>query len=294
MSGQETGRASTFRCLMDISRRRCQINALAPAPDMRRHENRSPAARGVFRTAARSNPAAPVARPRPRVQRRLRLAQGGELEGGAEGSGCPAGRRSATHLEAENAYTAAVLAGTEALRADASSPRCAGASRRTMPPCRSRTARSPISPAIARAASTRSICREPRGGGAEAILLDGDAEGAGPPFFDLGDAEHSPDHRAPGLERRPKGSEVLHHPRPRPRRPGATCRTRCPDRRASVVWAGDSAALLLRRARREPPPGPGAGATASAPGGGRRDRLRGGRPGLLRRPRRDPVGRLRR
>lgn len=39
------------------------------------------------------------------------------------------------------------------------------------------------------------LCRQPRDGGSESILLDGDAEAAGTAYFQLGGAAHSPDHR---------------------------------------------------------------------------------------------------
>ncbi len=39
------------------------------------------------------------------------------------------------------------------------------------------------------------VCRRPSGGGDDEILFDGDAEAAEQPYFRLGDAEHSPDHR---------------------------------------------------------------------------------------------------
>ena len=39
------------------------------------------------------------------------------------------------------------------------------------------------------------LCRRPRDGGDEQILLDGDAEAAGSEYFQLGGAAHSPDHR---------------------------------------------------------------------------------------------------
>ena len=38
------------------------------------------------------------------------------------------------------------------------------------------------------------VCREPRGGGEAAILIDGDREGEGLAYFDLAGASHSPDH----------------------------------------------------------------------------------------------------
>src|SRR5690606_36498792 len=39
------------------------------------------------------------------------------------------------------------------------------------------------------------LCREPRDGGAEEALLDGNVEAAGKTYWDLGAATHSPDHR---------------------------------------------------------------------------------------------------
>lgn len=39
------------------------------------------------------------------------------------------------------------------------------------------------------------VCRQPAGGGDEAVLVDGDAEAAGHDYFQLGAAEHSPDQR---------------------------------------------------------------------------------------------------
>src|SRR5205085_1768679 len=50
-------------------------------------------------------------------------------------------------------------------------------------------------------------CRKPRDGGEEEILLDGDKEGEGLPFFDLGDADASPDHRLLAWSADRKGSE---------------------------------------------------------------------------------------
>src|SRR3982751_6571405 len=37
--------------------------------------------------------------------------------------------------------------------------------------------------------------RTPRDGGPEDVVLDGDVEGDGKPYFRLGDVDHSPDHR---------------------------------------------------------------------------------------------------
>ena len=51
------------------------------------------------------------------------------------------------------------------------------------------------------------VCRQPRGGGPETIILDGDALAAGKRFFDIGGAEPSPDHRLLAWSADAKGSE---------------------------------------------------------------------------------------
>ncbi len=52
------------------------------------------------------------------------------------------------------------------------------------------------------------FCRVPTGGGSEAILLDGDAEGAGESFYKIGAFEHSPDHRLAAIAEDKNGSEI--------------------------------------------------------------------------------------
>jgi oligopeptidase B len=52
------------------------------------------------------------------------------------------------------------------------------------------------------------ICRRPRAGGDEMLLLDGDKESDGKVFFDIGGAEHSPDQTRLGWSADPKGSEL--------------------------------------------------------------------------------------
>ncbi|MBB4041439.1 oligopeptidase B [Microvirga flocculans] len=53
------------------------------------------------------------------------------------------------------------------------------------------------------------ICRQPREGGDETIMLDGDKEAEGHPFFDLGGADHAPDHRLLAWGADIKGSEYF-------------------------------------------------------------------------------------
>ncbi len=50
-------------------------------------------------------------------------------------------------------------------------------------------------------------CRQPRAGGAEEVLLDGDALAAGKAYFQLGAWQHSPDHRLLAWSADDKGSE---------------------------------------------------------------------------------------
>ena len=112
-----------------------------------------------------------------------------------------------THLEAENAYTKAMLARTEPLQAamfqemkgrikedDASVP-------------------SPDGPfdyywRYETGAQHPIHARTPRGGGAEAILLDEDAQSKGHAYFHVGAAHHSPDHRLFAYAVDEQGSEV--------------------------------------------------------------------------------------
>jgi oligopeptidase B len=112
------------------------------------------------------------------------------------------------YLDAENAYTAAAFAGAEPLRErlvaemrgrikedDSSVPQPDGPFAYF-----SRHREGGQHPLIGRC---------PRGGGPEEILLDGDREAEGHPFFDLGGAEHSPDHRLLAWSADVKGSEYF-------------------------------------------------------------------------------------
>src|SRR3954468_14425290 len=110
------------------------------------------------------------------------------------------------HLEAENAYAAVALADAQGLR------------ERLVAEMRARIKEDDSTVPVVNgpfAYYTRYreggqhalVCREPREGGAEQILLDGDKEGEGLPFFDLGDADASPDHRLLAWSADRKGSE---------------------------------------------------------------------------------------
>jgi oligopeptidase B len=90
------------------------------------------------------------------------------------------------------------------------------------------------------------VCRRPRGGGPEQILLDGDAEAGDAAFFDLGDAEHSPDHARLAWSVDEKGSE-LYTIRIRDLSSGADLPDIVPDTEGTAVWFADGRSFLYVR-----------------------------------------------
>jgi oligopeptidase B len=90
------------------------------------------------------------------------------------------------------------------------------------------------------------LCRRPRGGGPEEILLDGNREAEGKSYWQLGTAAHSPDHRLLAYAVDDKGSE-LYSVRIRDLATGRDLPEEIPDTRGSLVWARDSATLLYVR-----------------------------------------------
>ena len=83
------------------------------------------------------------------------------------------------------------------------------------------------------------LCRRPRGGGDEQILLDGDALAAGKPSFHLGDAHHAPDHRLLAWSVDERGSE-LYTIRVRDLATGLDLPDSLPSTEGTVVWANDA------------------------------------------------------
>ena len=84
------------------------------------------------------------------------------------------------------------------------------------------------------------VCRSPATADLETILLDGDKEAEGHAFFDLGGAEHSPDHRLMAWSADIKGSEYFTI-RVRDLATGADLPDEVPAPPAASVWLGDSA-----------------------------------------------------
>ena len=90
------------------------------------------------------------------------------------------------------------------------------------------------------------ICRRPRSGGAETILLDGNLEAEGKPYWSLGSMSHSPDHTLLAYGVDDKGSE-LYTIRVRDMATGQDLNDEIPDTRGAVVWARDNATMFYVR-----------------------------------------------
>ncbi len=148
------------------------------------------------------------------------------------------------HLEAENAYTEAVMAPTQGLR------------ERLYAELRGRIREDDASvPApdgpwlyytrFREGGQHPVFCRRPREGGKETLLLDGDAEAeaGSSDYFQLGGAEHSPDHRhlAYAVDRTGAEAYTLCI---RDLQAGTDLAERIDNACGSTAWAADGAALL--------------------------------------------------
>jgi oligopeptidase B len=152
------------------------------------------------------------------------------------------------YLEAENAYTAVSLADTDALQ------------ERLFAEMKGRikeddsSVPSPDGPyeyasSFITGGQYPRLMRRPRGstsGADEAILLDGNREAADKPYWQLGGATHSPDHRYLAYAVDAKGSELFTI-RIRDLTTGKDLADEIPDTRGGYVWAADSATLFYVR-----------------------------------------------
>ena len=89
------------------------------------------------------------------------------------------------------------------------------------------------------------VCRIPRAGGAEEVLLDGDREAEGHDFFQLAATRHSPDHRSLAWSADTAGSE-FETIRVRDLATGRDGDTVC-DTTGDLVWLRDSSGFLYVR-----------------------------------------------
>lgn len=90
------------------------------------------------------------------------------------------------------------------------------------------------------------VSRRPRGGGADQIMLDGDALAKGRPFFDLGGAVHSPDHRLLAWSHDDKGSEFFTL-KVRDLSTGEDLADELAETGGDAVWSSDAARLFYIR-----------------------------------------------
>jgi oligopeptidase B len=88
--------------------------------------------------------------------------------------------------------------------------------------------------------------RRPRGGGEEVIILDGNAEAKGKPYWSLGATAHSPDHKLLAYAVDDKGSE-LYTIRFRDLETGRDLPDEIADTRSSIVWSADSRTVFYVR-----------------------------------------------
>jgi len=86
------------------------------------------------------------------------------------------------------------------------------------------------------------FCREPRGGGPDQVLLNGDELAKGKPFFHFGDARHSPNHKLIAWQADEAGSEY-YTIRVRDIESGLDLTDIVPDSAGSAVWTTDSTAF---------------------------------------------------
>jgi oligopeptidase B len=149
------------------------------------------------------------------------------------------------HLEAENAYTEAELADTVELQArlfvemkgrikedDSTVPAPHGKWK--------------YYSSYAIGGQYPRICRQPRGGGQEEILLDGNQEALGKVYWQLGSVAHSDDHKLLAYAVDERGSELfaIHI---RDLATGQDLSDTIPNTRGEIVWARDGRTLFYVR-----------------------------------------------
>jgi oligopeptidase B len=151
------------------------------------------------------------------------------------------------YLEAENAYTAAALAETRDLQAALFTEMKARLKEddRTVP--------APDGPfsyfsRFVKGGQYPQVCRMARDGDAEQaeVILDGNAEAAGKPYWHLGGSAHAPNHKLLAYAFDDKGSE-LYTVRIRDLETGRDLDDEIPDTRGGFVWANDARTLFYVR-----------------------------------------------
>lgn len=150
------------------------------------------------------------------------------------------------HLEAENAYTAAVMADTEELQA-ALFREMKGRIKEDDSSVPAPDGRYEYYSSYVTGGQYPRLCRRNRGDAdSEQILIDGNREAEGKPYWQLGAVAHSPDHRYLAYALDDKGSELF-TVRIRDLATGQDLADAIPDTRGGLVWAKDNATLFYVR-----------------------------------------------
>ena len=146
------------------------------------------------------------------------------------------------HLEAENAHTEAVLAGTERLQ-EKLFAEMKGRIREDNSSVPAPDGPFAYATRFVTGGQQPLLVRTPRGGGEETVLLDGDALAEGKAFFRLAGAEHSPDHRLMYWASDEAGSE-FYTIRVRDLATGSDLPDTIPETTGGAVWSADGAHLF--------------------------------------------------
>jgi oligopeptidase B len=149
------------------------------------------------------------------------------------------------YLTAENTYTAGALAHTEALQ-ETLFAEMKGRIKEDDSTVPSPDGRYAYYTRYREGGQHPILCRQPREGGPETVMLDGDALAAGKAFFQLGAMRHSPDHRRLAWAADDKGSEFdTLHIRDLAQR--ADLADVVADVEGTPVWTADSSAFYYVR-----------------------------------------------
>ena len=149
------------------------------------------------------------------------------------------------YLEAENAYTEAALADTRELQ-DVLFAEMKGRIKEDDSSVPAPDGPWAYATSFVTGGQYPRLVRMPRDGSAQTFLLDGNAEAAGKPYWQLGGAQHSPDHRLLAYAVDDKGSE-LYTIRVRDLSTGRDLADEITDTRGGFVWAKDSRTLFYTR-----------------------------------------------
>ncbi len=149
------------------------------------------------------------------------------------------------HLERENAFTAAQLAGTRGLQ-DELFAEMKGRLKEDDSSVPAPHGDFDYFSKFVTGGQYPCLCRRPCGGGPESVLLDGNLMAAGAAYWDLGASAHSPDHRLLAYAVDDKGSE-LYTIRIRDLATGEDLPDVIPNTRGAMAWANDGRTLFYSR-----------------------------------------------